>query len=80
MITSLTFGTYYTQSEDSSIKSSKISSKNGLNFFISNSLQNNGNNNLDITKIKNPQFNTYDTLFKTVSNTNSNMETNDSLI
>ena len=77
MITSLTFGTYYTQSEDSSIKSSKISSKNGLNFFISNSLQNNGNNNLNITKIKNPQFNTYDTLFKTVSNTNSNMETND---
>ena len=77
VITSLTFGTYYTQSEDSSIKSSKISSKNGLNFFISNSLQNNGNNNLDITKIKNPQFNTYDTLFKTVSNTNSNLETND---
>ena len=48
-ITSLTFGTYHTQSEDSSIKSSTLSSKNKLM-----------NNKLLKSNNKNNQFNTYE--------------------
>ena len=48
-ITSLTFGTYCTQSEDSSIKSSTLSSKNKLM-----------NNKLLKSNNKNNQFNTYE--------------------
>lgn len=77
VITSLTFGTYYTISEDSSVKSSRLSSKNGLNLFNNNMAKNNKNNNLDTNKNKISQMNTYETVFKTFSNCNSNHETND---
>ena len=77
VITSLTFGTYYTISEDSSVKSSRLSSKNGLNLFNNNISKNNNNNNLEINKNKISQMNTYDTIFKTFSCCNSNPEKND---
>ena len=62
VITSLTFGTYYTLSEDSSVKSNRFSSKNGLNLINS---QITNNNKKDINK------NDYGT------DCNSNLETND---
>ena len=76
VITSLTFGTYYTQSEESSIKSSKLSSKNNLCLF-NNVSNNNVINNLDSQKKNISQMNTYDTVLKSISNNNSNIETND---
>ena len=41
VITSLTFGTYYTLSEDSSVKSNRFGSKNGLNLINSQITKNN---------------------------------------
>ena len=67
VITSLTFGTYYTLSEDSSVKSSRFSSKNGLNLINSQITKNNNNNNNKVEVNKN----NYD------SNCNSNLTTND---
>ena len=76
VITSLTFGTYYTQSEESSVKSSKFSSKN--NFALFNNIpNNNASNNLDSRKKNISAFNTNDTILKSISNCNSNIETND---
>ena len=64
VITSLTFGTYYTLSEDSSVKSNRFSSKNGLNL-LNSQISKNNNNKLEISK------NDYGTEY------NSNLETND---
>jgi hypothetical protein len=76
VITSLTFGTYYTQSEESSVKSSKFSSKN--NFALINNIpNNNASNNLDSRKKNISAFNTNDIMLKSISNCNSNIETND---
>ena len=76
VITSLTFGTYYTQSEESSVKSSKFSSKN--NFALINNIpNNNASNNLDSQKKNISAFNTNDIMLKSISNCNSNIETND---
>ena len=76
VITSLTFGTYYTQSEESSVKSSKFSSKN--NFALINNIpNNNASNNLDSRKKNISAFNTNYIMLKSISNCNSNIETND---
>ena len=81
VITSLTFGTYYTQSEDSSIKSSKLTIKNnGLNLINNNTINNNNsniNNDLETQQKKIPPIDTYDKIFKSISNDNSNFETNE---
>ena len=63
VITSLTFGTYYTLSEDSSVKSNRLSSKNGLNL-INNQIT----NNINKFEIKKNDY---------VTDSNSNLETND---
>ena len=75
VITSLTFGTYYTQSEDSSVKSSKFSSKNGLGLF--NNISNCNENILEAYKKNISQMNIHDTILKSISNCNSNIETNE---
>ena len=63
VITSLTFGTYYTLSEDSSVKSNRLSSKNGLNLINSQIT-----NNINKFEIKKNDYGT---------DSNSNLETND---
>ena len=75
VITSLTFGTYYTQSEDSSVKSSKFSSKNGFGLF--NNILNYNENILEANKNNISQMNPYDTVLKSISNFNYNDEVNE---
>ena len=75
VITSLTFGTYYTQSEDSSVKSSKFSSKNGFGLF--NNILNNNENILEANRNNISQMNPYDTVLKSISNFNYNDEVNE---
>ncbi len=74
-ITSLTFGTYYTQSEDSSIKSSNLGSKNGANLNNKLTKLNNENSikdcsiNNNIYDSLNSGFNSYN-LNEKVKNNN----------
>ena len=74
-ITSLTFGTYYTQSEDSSIKSSNLGSKNGANLNNKLTKLNNENSikdcsiNNNIYDSLNSGFNSYN-LNENVKNNN----------
>ena len=75
VITSLTFGTYYTQSEDSSVKSSKFSSKNGFGLF--NNILNYNENILEANRNNISQMNPYDTVLKSISNFNYNDEVNE---
>ncbi len=88
-ITSLTFGTFCTQSEDSSIKSSTLSSKNKLlNNNILKSANNNKNNNNNINRSNNnnindknkiTQFNTYEPADDIISNSKNNKKVNKNL-
>ena len=75
VITSLTFGTYYTQSEDSSVKTSKFSSKNGFGLF--NNILNYNENILEANRNNISQMNPYDTVLKSISNFNYNDEVNE---
>lgn len=93
-ITSLTFGTYCTQSEDSSVKSSTLSSKNKLlennllkstnnnknnnNKNNNNNINRNNNNNIN-DKNKITQFNTYEPVSDIISNSKSNKKVNKNL-
>ena len=77
VITSLTFGTFYTQSEDSSLKSSKLSSKNNGFSLINNYFTKENNNDSEIQQKENYQMDTYDAIIKSISNYNNNSESND---
>ena len=77
VITSLTFGTFYTQSEDSSLKSSKLSSKNNGFSLINNYFTKENNNDSEIQHKENYQMDTYDAIIKSISNYNNNSESND---
>ena len=68
-ITSLTFGTYYTQSEDSSIKSSNLGSKNGANILNNKLTKLNKENSIKDSSINN---NMYDSLNSGFNNHNLN--------
>jgi hypothetical protein len=78
-ITSLTFGTYYTQSEDSSIKSSNFGSKNGVNI-LNNKLNkiNNENSNKD-SSINNNMYDSLNSGFNCY-NLNENFKSNNAVI
>ena len=88
-ITSLTFGTFCTQSEDSSVKSSTLSSKNKLlNNNILKSANNNKNNNNNINRSNNnnindknkiTQFNTYEPADDIIGNSKNNKKVNKNL-
>ena len=78
-ITSLTFGTYCTQSEDSSMKSSTLGSKNKL---LNNKLLKPNNININNKENKVSQFNTYehkDDLNKNLKNNKSMKKLNKNL-
>ena len=78
-ITSLTFGTYCTQSEDSSMKSSTLGSKNKL---LNNKLLKSNNINISNKESKVSQFNTYehkDDLNKNLKNNKSMKKLNKNL-
>ena len=78
-ITSLTFGTYCTQSEDSSMKSSTLGSKNKL---LNNKLLKSNNININNKESKVSQFNTYehkDDLNKNLKNNKSMKKLNKNL-
>ena len=77
VITSLTFGTFYTQSEDSSLKSSKLSSKNNGFSLINNYFTKENNNDSEMQQKENYQMDTYDAIIKSISNYNNNSESND---
>ena len=77
VITSLTFGTFYTQSEDSSLKSSKLSSKNNGFSLINNYFTKENNNDSEIQQKENYKMDTYDAIIKSISNYNNNSESND---
>ena len=67
-ITSLTFGTYYTQSEDSSIKSSNLGSKNGANILNNKLTKLNNENSIKDSSLNNM----YDSLNSGFNNHNIN--------
>ena len=72
-ITSLTFGTYYTQSEDSSVKSSTLSSNNKI-LNNKTSKQINNNNKIFSFNYNGPNLIATDNLKNNKKNTNNNLK------
>ena len=76
-ITSLTFGTYCTQSEDSSVKSSSLSSKNKLlNNKLSKQNNNNNDNKMSIFKSGEPAIDVTASTKISKKNINNNLKDN----
>ena len=76
-ITSLTFGTYCTQSEDSSVKSSSLSSKNKLlNNKLSKQNNNNNDNKMSIFKSGEPAIDVTASAKISKKNINNNLKDN----
>ena len=78
-ITSLTFGTYYTQSEDSSIKSSNLGSKNGANILNNKLTKLNKENSIKDSSINNNMYDSLNSGFNS-HNLNDNFKSNNIVI
>ena len=78
-ITSLTFGTYYTQSEDSSIKSSNLGSKNGANIINNKLTKLNKENSIKDSSINNNMYDSLNSGFNS-HNLNDNFKSNNIVI